>query len=252
MRSFKMIFSSVMGVLLLGLQVNLHAALLGVGTFSSGFGPDFNVSTGITVGYAYSGIDGVDGSTGVLKIESTVSDVSFLEGQLDATWESKYGRTSLNVSPATAGDDKFYFELTIDSSGNIVAGANTVTMNGKVRAFDATVPGLFSTASSANGTVLDGNLIVGGTVTQLGWQDDFIDFIGSIDNSSLLTTAGYGAGLSGVLNINGITTTSGAVEWNRDWTGDSSSTLDVVVPVPAAVWLFLSGLTGLITISRKQ
>ena len=222
-----------------------NAALLGVCTFASGCGPDFNI-VGMNIDYSYNG--GSD--TGVLSINGTVGNASFLNGQLDDTWVNTthsitgnpYGSTSLSVVGApfsTAGNDNFSLSINVDGSGNVSGGS--ATMNGLVGIFD----GGMQTAISSNGTLLDGNLITGGTISQIGWNDSTLDFIGSINSDSLLTTAGFGTGLSGVLALNSasISSSSGTIVWNEDWT--ASGTLDVVVPVPAAIWLFISGIIGL-------
>jgi len=235
-------FMLVWALGLLGFASSANAALLGVCTFAGGCGPDFAM-VGAPVAYDYN----VGTGTGELSINHTVGNASFLDGQLDAGFSSTFGSTSLPVIPATGGNDAFNMSMTIDGSGNLISGS--LTMNGKVVGFAGGPP---VTATSFNGTLLDGNLIVGGTINQLGSDDiSRIDFLGSINSSSLLTTAGYGTGLGGVLSLTQatITSSSGFIEWDEDWTATGS--LDVVVPLPAAFWLFLSGLTALFSISNK-
>ncbi len=257
MRSFKII-NTLIGLLLLGAQSVVNAATIGVCTFAGGCGPDFNIVS-VSVDYAYNA--GID--EGVLTITGVGGNVSFLEGQLDATWSatyealdpSKLGRISIPVTSIPGGpyqtvatNKDFSLTVTVDGNGSVVAGgASNVTMNGA-----AWVNPSVGTAISANGTALDGTLITGGSVNQIGSGGTGIDFVGNIDNSSLLTTAGFGTGFGGVLGLGSITTTSGVVEWNKSWESLSGNTLDVVVPVPAAAWLFLSGLTALVTVSRKK
>ena len=95
-------------------------------------------------------------------------------------------------------------------------------------------------------------MITAGNISQIGWNNTTLDFLGGIDSSSLLTTAGYGTGLSGVLSLNqaSITSSSGSIQWDESWS--ASGTLDVVVPVPAAFWLFISGIIGLTSFMRKN
>jgi len=233
MRASRFLLVGIWG--LLGFTSSANAALLGVCTFSAGCGPDFFIE-GALVDYSYN--NGTN--EGVLTYNSTVGNASFLAGQLDAGWESTYGRISIPVLAASGGNDALSFSLTVDGSGNLISGS--LSMNGKVIGFPGGV-----VAPSSNGTLLDGNLIVGGTIAQLGWDPTGLDFIGSINSSSLLTTAGFGTGLSGVLNLSNISTTN--IVWNQNWS--ATGVMDVVVPLPAAFWLFLSGLTALFSVSKK-
>ena len=231
---------SMVALLTLAGWVNTsNAALIGVCTFAGGCGPDFNVSTGLSVDYTYnSGSD-----VGVLSITSTVSDASFLDGQLDPSWA--FGNTSLSVIPVAGGNDNFTLSFDVDGSGNLL-GTSNITMNGRVVAFS----GGLQTASSFNGTSLDGNLITGGSINQIGWNNSAIDFTGNIEAASLLNIAGFGTNMAGLLTLDSaMSSSTGNVEWDENWT--SGGTLDVVVPVPAAAWLFASGLLTLLTTSRR-
>ncbi|MFQ5642652.1 MAG: hypothetical protein ACE5FQ_03025 [Thiogranum sp.] len=242
MRASRFLLVCVWGFL--GFTSSANAALLGVCTFAGGCGPDFAVTSTDPIDYTYNSGTG----TGVLSFSGTVGNASFLDGQLDPSWA--YGNTSLSVIPATSsGDDAFILSLTMDSSGNLLGGS--LSMNGKVMAYDAGAGGI-QIAPSFNGTPLDGNLIVGGAIAELGWNSSTIDFRGSIDPASLLTTAGYGTGLGGLISLNAATNTSstGNVEWDESWTATVTG-FDVVVPLPAAFWLFLSGLTALFSVSKK-
>lgn len=235
-----------------------HAALLGTCTFSGGCGPDFAILDA-AVSYSY------DGSIGTLTVDGTAGNSSFLDGQL-SPWPDesevigalagKDPDVSINVLPATAGNDDFLLTMTVDGSGNLIGGS--MTMNGKVAQFfsslnntnpDFQTAGLY-TATSANGTLLDGALISGSSITDMGFGNTALDFRATLDPASLLTVAGFGDRASGVLSLNGISTASGNIEWDTGWTA-ASATLDVVVPVPAALWLFLSGAGLLFTTARK-
>jgi len=229
-----------------------HAALIGVCTFASGCGPDFAIA-GMNINYAYNG----GSNTGVLSINGTVGNASFTDGQLDSSWTNTthsitgnaYGSTSLGVYGApfsSVGNDLFSLSINLDGSGNVLG--SSVSMNGLVGVFDAGM----QTAVSANGTLLNGSLITSGSIDQIGWNNSVMDFTGYIDASSLLTAAGYGTGLGGVLSLNAasITTSTGAIQWDENWS--ASGALDVVVPVPAAFWLFFSGLIGLTSFLRKK
>jgi len=229
-----------------------NAALVGACTLQQGCGPDFAITGMGAINYTYNA--GTD--TGVLNINGTVGNASFLAGQLDNTWENTlyaggpnagnpYGRTSLMVLGGTnssAGNDDFALNITVDGTGALIS--SSVTMNGAVGVFD----GGFVKAISASGLTLDGNLILDGSITQLGWSGTTIDFLGSIGGSSLLATD-YGTSLGGVLGLSNMDI--GAVQWDQSWSAQSA-TLDVVVPVPAAAWLFASGLIALFATSRRK
>ena len=232
---------SMVALLTLAGWVNTsNAALLGVCTFASGCGPDFNVSTGLSVDYTYN----AGSDVGILSITSTVSDASFLDGQLDPSWA--FGNTSINVIPTVGGDDKFTLNFSVDGSGNLL-GSSNITMNGRVFTFS----GGPQIAKSFNGTSLDGNLITGGSINQIGWNNSAIDFRGNIDSDSLLNLAGFGTNVAGLLALDSsMSSSTGNVEWNESWT--SGGTLDIVVPIPAAVWLFASGLLTMLTVSRRK
>jgi len=244
---------------LLGFTNSANAALLGtVCTFAGGCGPDFAI-LGASADYVY------NGSVGTLTISGTTGNASFLPGQLepwpDATetmgaLAGKDPDISINVLAATAlGNDNFSLTMTVDGAGSLLGGS--MTMNGKVAQFFSSLnntnpafqtPGLY-TAKSANGTALDGALISGSTITSMGFNASTIDFYAALDPGSVLSVAGFGttgSGIIGLTNISG----SGNIDWGTNWTATAS--LDVVVPLPAALWLFLSGIAVLFSTSRSK
>ena len=223
----------------LGFVSSANAALLGVCTFASGCGPDFAVSSADPIDYTYDAGTG----TGVLSFSGTMGNTGFLDGQLSTAFSDVYGN-SVPVLDATGGVEAFLMSLTVDSTGNLISGS--LSMEGRVVGFPGNI-----TADSANGTLLDGNLIAGGAITQLGTDNvATIDFVGNMDVSSVLNIAGFGTGFGGLIGLNQATITTGSIVWNQSWTADVNS-FDVVVPLPAAFWLFLSGITALTSVSRK-
>lgn len=236
-----------------------QAALLGTCTFAGGCGPDFAVLDA-SVLYNY------NGSTGTLTVTGTAGNASFFDGQLNP-WpdasevKGPLAGTDPNVSipvgvASGLGNDDFLMTLTVDGSGNLLSGS--ISMNGKVEQFFSSLnndnpafqtPGLY-TATSANGTVLDGALIAAGSsVVAMGFDLNVLDFQMTLDASSLLAQA-YGSAGAGILSMSGISSSSGVIEWSENWS--ATGVLDVVVPVPAALWLFMSGLTVLGAVSRKR
>lgn len=241
-----------------GLMNSANAALIGACTFPAGCGPDFNI-VGLTVDYGYNAGLG----KGTLTVNGTAGNASFLPDQL-SPWPDASDMIlaidpdiSIPVSSATtSGNDNFSMTMSVDGSGNLLGGG--MTMNGKVAQFfsplNNTNPafqafGLY-TATSANGVVLDGALISGSSMTAMGFDGTTIDFRATLDASSLLSLA-YGSTAEGILSLSGISSSTGLVKWDEDWTV-SSATLDVAVPVPAAFWLFLSGMIALFSTSKSR
>lgn len=243
-------FTMIALITIAGWSSQANAALVGACTFAAGCGPDFNIVGMGAVSYNYNAGSG----TGDLIINGTVGNASFIDGQLDP-WSSTlygsgpnagtaYGNTSLLAlgAPASSvGNDNFSLTLTVDSSGSIIS--SSVSMNGFIGVYD----GGFVPAVTTGGTTLNGNLIENGFITDLGWSGTTIDFLGGIGGTSLL--AEFGPGLGGVLSLSNLDI--GTVQWDQSWTAQSA-TLDVVVPIPAAIWLFTSGLMALVSVSRRK
>lgn len=244
---------------LLGFTSSASAALLGnVCTFAGGCGPDFAI-IGANASYVN------NGGGGTLTINGTTGNASFLPGQLEP-WPDASETTgalagtdpdvSINVIAATdLGNDNFMLNMTVDAAGNLLSGS--MTMNGRVAQFfsslnntnpDFQTAGLY-TATSANGTELDGALISGSTITEMGFNATTIDFWAVLDPDSVLTLAGFGTTGAGIISLSNFTGATG-IDWSTDWT--ASATLDVVVPVPAALWLFLSGIAVLFSSASRS
>ncbi len=237
-----------------------NAALLGNScTILTGCAPDFNV-TGLSVGYAYNGGIG----EGILTVSGSTSDASFLPGQLnpwpdasDMTLAVDPDRSILVGNATDSGNRDFLMTMTVDSSGNLLDGL--ISMNGKVNSFfgpgNNTNPDFQGNqlyTAAANGVDLDGALIAAGsTITAMGYLNKTLDFRAALDPNSVLSMAGFGVGGQGILGVQGLGTGSGLIEWDTSWTATSAS-LGLVVPLPAAFWLFLSGIAVLFSTSRSR
>jgi len=244
---------------LLGFTSTVNAALLSDNcTILSGCGPDFNI-TALSVGYAYDGT-----SQGVLTVSGSTTDVSFLPDQLNP-WPNASDMTiatdpdtSISVGNATTlGNKDLLMTMTVDSSGNLLSGS--ISMNGKVESIftssNNTNPA-FQTAgfytAAANGVDLDGALIApGSTITAMGVLNNSLDFRASLDPNSVLSIAGLGSTGFGILGLQGLSTTSAFIEWDTSWTATGTS-LGIALPVPAAFWLFLSGIGVLLSASKSR
>jgi len=112
-----------------------------------------------------------------------------------------------------------------------------------------TTVGLFTSGSVNNGSITinpftspQTNLFVIG-----GWQLDLSSLNIVDQTASILTMEG-----TGVLSGTGFEDTNAIWTFSAQNTGSSYSMMISAVPLPAAVWLFGSGLIGLIAISRRK
>lgn len=158
-----------------------------------------------------------------------------------------------------AGTDVFTasgFALELDDDG---VGASETIAGGT---FD------LSASIDATGLLAGGTLAIGGTVAALGFNSGIL-LTGSVtafgfpvaggDPLEFLfsLTGGDAAGLYGGIGSTGGVLLSGGTGFTGDFTADfrgtGSAVADVApIPLPAAVWLFGTGLLGLIGLGRKR
>jgi hypothetical protein len=144
--------------------------------------------------------------------------------------------------PATiTGTEDFLINITVDESGTLTGGSpgNDLIVSG-----DVTAPGI----GSVSGVLLTGE------ITGFGFQDsggttDYYDF-------SFRLTGGLLAPLyTGALGL-GVELTSEFSDFTGDFLvdfgGEAKGTLGALVPIPPAVWLFGSGLLGLVGVARRK
>ena len=94
---------------------------------------------------------------------------------------------------------------------------------------------------------LDSFVAVTNLFTVAGWQFDLTS-IAIVDQSNTkLTLLG-----EGVLSGHGFDPTNAEFSFSASSINSYSGTVTTVVPVPAAVWLFGSGLIGLVGIARRK
>lgn len=158
------------------------------------------------------------------------------------------------------------------------AGTDAFTANGFAQTLDddgigapeAIAGGTFDLSASINdlGLLGGGTLDIGGTVAALGFNSgtlltgnltafgfpaaggDPLEFLFSV-------TGGDAAGLYGGVGSTGGVILSGGTGFTGDFTADfrgtGSAVADVApIPLPAAVWLFGTGLLGLVGLGRKR
>lgn len=148
------------------------------------------------------------------------------------------GGTPFLITPTGSGE-AFSINATIDDTGALVGG---VPGDDLLVVGDVNLGGL----GSFSGVLLTGE------ITGFGFQDsggttDFYDFTFTLTGGQLASL--YSPTL-------GVSLTSEQSNFVGDFTanfgGEAKGTLGAVIPVPAAVWLFSSGMLGLIGIARRK
>ena len=151
----------------------------------------------------------------------------------------------------------FSLYVDLDGSGNVQSGSFRV--DGFVRS-TAFVPPFTACTSAPYCEVYDGSDVSGGllsgNLTDFGWSlntgsNGLIEF--RFDNAGgLIGSQGLGFNAGGmILTVSSSTLTNfGAQALTTSWTGTGFG--DVFVPVPAAAWLFGSGLLALLGAARRK
>jgi len=150
---------------------------------------------------------------------------------------------SIEVNATTTGFSMSTFLISEDGDYRVDGSGASVTANGFFRATSLTTPCGFPPCQ-------DEVLMNAGTLASTGTGIAQWSMGGSID---LGNTTGWGSDTSVNLtiqnNLSATTLASGEIAWIEK---KFSVTVPMVVPVPAAVWLFGSGLLGLIGIARRK
>ena len=148
------------------------------------------------------------------------------------------GGTPFLITPTGSGE-AFSINATIDDTGALVGG---------VPGDDLSVIG----AVNLGGLGSFSGVLLTGEITGFGFQNsggttDFYDF-------TFTLTGGHLASLySPTLGVSLASERSDFVgDFTANFGGEAKGTLGAVIPVPAAVWLFSSGLLGLIGIARRK
>lgn len=267
--------SSFLGLFILLMASTAQASVVPVCTASDGCAPDLNIgATGSAVTYTTNGT----GAGGTLEITGLIGNISFHYSQV----KDVNGVAFTAADDEAAGDQNHNFDgglgflvtgvgtaesfsltLTVDSSGDITGGSINAT--GSV--FDQIHGGFgnggnqYDFAQTALGVVLDGTLLSGSfTGSQTGGIDfntvnNRVDlgFIGgSVDAGSILAEySSVFAGTAQLSSLGSSVTLDASNYLNNDWTASVSS-MDVVVPVPAAITFFVPALIGLLGLKVKS
>lgn len=206
--------------------------------------------------------------TATITIDNTAFVASNAYGEyVEKFWDASYNTTGINASTTggltlpTTGSTTMAFSVNTNTVTNSYPGAGTYGRTEQATTMDAgnTSSGQIglSGAWRINGpggvlTPYDFRLVkTAGT-----WNISTFDTAFSYQNFLTLT------GVSESLNGNGELLLSGNLQWTGLWAGMVGANTNAVVgtfslapaavPVPAAVWMFGSGLLGLLGVSRKK
>lgn len=162
----------------------------------------------------------------------------------------------------TAGSGSFTasgFALALDDDGSVpaedIAGGTfnisaTIDSTGALQSGGAlSIGGTVASLNFLSGTLLTGNL------TEFGFPDSGrnpLEFLFTVTGGDAAGLYG-GSGATGGIILSSISDPTGDWDFTADFTGDGFAVSDVApIPVPAAVWLFGSGLLGLAGFGRRR
>jgi hypothetical protein len=167
----------------------------------------------------------------VLPVAILVSSSAFAAVILPALDIQDFGSdTGVELSTSNFNIDATVFKIITDGADIDIAD----------EAFTLTSTGVFDSGFGS----FSGSFIVGGGLLE-----------GSVDNLTVLSLGGVDASFGGDLTYTGGSLMGGLAGGRIEGVlsgNDVVAKLGVVVPVPAAVWLFGSGLIGLAGIARRK
>ena len=160
-----------------------------------------------------------------------------------------------------------FIDVTYDAAGDsfVATGfARELDDDGSVPA-EAIADGTFDLTATidASGTLSSGSLSIGGTVASLGFNSgtlltgdltafgDPLEFLFDVTGGDAAGLYGGVGAVGGVIMIMDFTGFTG--DFGVDFTGDGTAVANVApIPLPAAVWLFGTGLLALVGVGRRR
>jgi hypothetical protein len=207
--------------------------------------PDFTLSSGQAFSFVYDNING----GGTLTISSTNGIASYTE---DPDVPALINMTVAGSGPGNPGTETFMLTATLDQFGNVTSGSFKLDS----RVWNNLLAGDLRYDGNANlSGLLSGDLDLFGfslATAQNGTVHGILEFTfdnasGVIATDTPLSPFG-GGGMIWTLQSSTMVDTDSLLTAN--WTGSGFG--DVFVPVPAAVWLFGSGLLALLGAARRK
>lgn len=216
----------------------------------------------------------VVGTTGTFSYVGTPGNVVLQDQDLDAgtlglgdpDGQNGYAINPFHLNPFTPSPEKFEFSFSFDTS--LLAGANGgfSTSSGSLDVNGATVQASGGSAvTTINGIDLVGDLLTS-NIFEFGYLDDeiesgssgstlIVDFLGVVDvvNSLIADIAIPLTPAQGqaTISLDDIANYDRNIAWyEQNWTG--AANVNVVVPVPPAVFMFASAMIGLFGFAAKR
>ena len=216
----------------------------------------------------------VVGTTGTFSYVGTAGNVVLRDQDLEAgtlglgdpDGQLGYGINAFHLNPFTPSPEKFEFSFSFDTA--LLAGANggIATSSGALDVNGATVQASGgSVVTTVNGIDLVGDLLTS-DISEFGYLDDeieagssgstlILDFLGGLDvvNSliaDIVTPATPVLGQA-TITLDDIANYDRNIAWyQQNWAG--AANVNVVVPVPPAVFMFASAMMGLFGFAAKR
>lgn len=162
---------------------------------------------------------------------------------LDIAYDAGTGSFTANQTPSA------WFEYSPDGISSSGAGDWTYALTASLDSNGGLTSGSLEIQDGSSSTQLAGNLTAFGHFDDTQGDNDLFEFLFDVTGGDL---AGDFGALGGIIIRTGSSSFAG--DFSTDFTAVSSSsdTFAAVVPVPAAVWLFGSGLLGLAAAARRR
>jgi hypothetical protein len=154
------------------------------------------------------------------------------------TWSTTFSPQILDISPPNNIDGSYYIEIGNDNLGNPVFGTLSQTINELIIGHEYELSFLWGNRTG----LYDFTVEMGGTTFNQSGS-------GTLDFTAAAFTF---VAATSIEDLNITWNDPGTPTPGSDGTMDAFALNDLTVPVPAAVWLFASGLFGLLAVARRK